>query len=171
MHFHFATRTFLRHLHPGQKQLFIFDYTIQLWNIKFLIFMISYKNCMIERKVAVRITRFGYSVSPRLSPAVRERKEAPTAVGASVFRLHVFNPPTPRGVGPGQSAQHGAGVLISIHPPREGWDQSPRGTSPSGRDFNPPTPRGVGRLCLSASILRSAYFNPPTPRGVGRRWR
>lgn len=122
MHFHFATRTFLRHLHPGQKQLFIFDYTIQLWNIKFLIFMISYKNCMIERKVAVRITRFGYSVSPRLSPAVRERKEAPTAVGASVFRLHVFNPPTPRGVGPGQSAQHGAGVLISIHPPREGWD-------------------------------------------------
>ena len=100
-----------------------------------------------------------------------------------------FNPPTPRGVGRlGQSASLKE-VIISIHPPREGWDPSstycPYGffgfqsthTARGGTsyhlwarlktsDFNPPTPRGVGPA-ISFDSSMEANFNPPTPRGVG----
>ena len=67
-------------------------------------------------------------------------------------------------------------TVISIHPPRVGWDKRARPSPRWRRDFNPPTPRGVG---LKRMLDNHHYidFNPPTPRGVGRcmtrlrRWR
>ena len=77
-----------------------------------------------------------------------------------------FNPPTPRGVGPEnvitttniaqfQSTHPARGGtfdnyitewrnVISIHPPREGWDPTILQASLADSHFNPPTPRGVG---------------------------
>ena len=62
---------------------------------------------------------------------------------ANPLRLN-FNPPTPCGVGRFQTISCPWTTLISIHPPRVGWDeQCPGGGSDAG-DFNPPTPCGVG---------------------------
>ena len=50
----------------------------------------------------------------------------PRGVGLSIFRAmppgRNFNPPTPRGVGRQGLAWYGRHGVISIHPPREGWD-------------------------------------------------
>ena len=59
--------------------------------------------------------------------------------------------------------------LISIHPPRGGWDSlSVTRVSPSS-NFNPPTPWGVGPRNHPAHPAQK-YFNPPTPWGVGPDW-
>ena len=55
-----------------------------------------------------------------------------------------FNPPTPCGVGPPTRRTFSTWPLISIHPPRAGWDQKPGAMGCSGGYFNPPTPCGVG---------------------------
>ena len=84
-----------------------------------------------------------------------------------------FNPPTPRGVGhENLIVVRQLPIIISIHPPRVGWDKRMLSSMPSLYDFNPPTPRGVGRS-RHISAPSTHYFNPPTPRGVGRRipWR
>ena len=79
--------------------------------------------------------------------------------------------------------------LISIHPPRRGWDRGNLRAAARDANFNPPTPHGVERYrykdysgILGISIhpprmgwdkfIRSHlilfdYFNPPTPHGVG----
>ena len=55
---------------------------------------------------------------------------------------------------------------ISIHPPRVGWDQMRLWVVQETRNFNPPTPCGVGRY-TPRSAARPGNFNPPTPCGVG----
>ena len=106
---------------------------------------------------------------------------------ASAFS-HYFNPPTPCGVGPNRPVVQGAGV-ISIHPPRAGWDSAMSPSAGTIIYFNPPTPCGVGhipRIVFSTLVLFQSthpvrggtlrlrwskrvpfYFNPPTPCGVG----
>ncbi len=86
-----------------------------------------------------------------------------------------FNPPTPYGVGPmpttlfctttafqsthpvwgGTETAFGVflDTLISIHPPRMGWDITANLYYYDTSDFNPPTPYGVGP-CGPASDLR-----------------
>ena len=59
-----------------------------------------------------------------------------------------------------------AGIGISIHPPRVGWDAKYSAAHSSACNFNPPTPCGVGPSG-SASGNIEEYFNPPTPCGVG----
>ena len=78
-----------------------------------------------------------------------------------------FNPPTPRGVG----RQTGNGrfglYVISIHPPREGWDDATPVTSPFLPLISIHPPRegwDSGRIVFPRHY---AHFNPPTPRGVG----
>ena len=100
-----------------------------------------------------------------------------------------FNPPTPCGVGRnGQEVElrnvrfqsthpvwggtdflrTGEGLqLISIHPPRVGWDCGKSNKAPDRRDFNPPTPCGVGRR-PRGDCQKPRDFNPPTPCGVGQ---
>ena len=100
-----------------------------------------------------------------------------------------FNPPTPCGVGHGDFSQDDIFDIISIHPPRVGWDPIVGKKSVIICDFNPPTPCGVGLLLSlyqSSSLLFQSthpvwggtcsihlyyrlfiYFNPPTPCGVG----
>ena len=55
-----------------------------------------------------------------------------------------FNPPAPRGTGPGSTFEHGLILNISIHPPL------------AGRDFP---------FFQSENV--DGYFNPPAPRGTG----
>ena len=79
--------------------------------------------------------------------------------------------------------------IISIHPPRVGWDPTVPPSPGRSRDFNPPTPCGVGlfiSFCIWIPLQfqsthpvwggtrylrqicrRCGYFNPPTPCGVG----
>ena len=133
--------------------------------------------------------------------------------GASLFRLDTihFNPPTPCGVGLYQpllqnrykkfQSTHpvwgGTGSalsgctrgVISIHPPRVGWDEHAAIRYYRSGDFNPPTPCGVGRVRAFQIFIvfpfqsthpvwggtngnpldctRVINFNPPTPCGVG----
>ena len=80
-------------------------------------------------------------------------------------------------------------AIISIHPPRVGWDSIGINQPPVINNFNPPTPCGVGLqakkenidwegisihpprvgwdhgLVILADV--SIDFNPPTPCGVG----
>ena len=121
-----------------------------------------------------------------------------------------FNPPTPCGVGPDTRAprrrylrfqsthpvrggtwqilRHCPCIVISIHPPRAGWDTDfcnvwmldiisihPPRAGWDGRSvvcnrriehFNPPTPCGVGPSFYRSSVYLH-NFNPPTPCGVG----
>ena len=87
---------------------------------------------------------------------------------------------------PDKSVRH----IISIHPPRAGWDCISPSCRLSNTYFNPPTPCGVGREEIRLNIeprtisihppragwdrtknrshTRISYFNPPTPCGVGR---
>ena len=80
-------------------------------------------------------------------------------------------------------------VVISIHPPRVGWDCLTLMIHLLWSNFNPPTPCGVGRSHTIKSAINflfqsthpvwggtssilgseaaSADFNPPTPCGVG----
>ena len=60
-----------------------------------------------------------------------------------------FNPPTPWGVGPEEDRALAAVILISIHPPRGGWDTVLNSSTCILSNFNPPTPWGVGRLWIS----------------------
>ena len=55
-----------------------------------------------------------------------------------------FNPPTPWGVGRVGHCRLFNGELISIHPPRGGWDRRMPAQAPCEVHFNPPTPWGVG---------------------------
>ena len=59
-------------------------------------------------------------------------------------------------------------AMISIHPPRTGWDSSASTADFRASNFNPPTPHGVG-LSDGTGLCHASYFNPPTPHGVGRR--
>ena len=117
----------------------------------------------------------------------------PCGVGLSSFRKMLllpqdFNPPTPCGVGlllisflliftSFQSTHpvrggteygyhQGTQDVISIHPPRAGWDARFKIIGVRVVHFNPPTPCGVGQLSPCPLHQRS-YFNPPTPCGVG----
>ena len=66
------------------------------------------------------------------------------------------------------SAHFDTSCVISIHPPRVGWDSASAPDRSSTNYFNPPTPCGVGQRLYR--IQRTyLYFNPPTPCGVGRR--
>ena len=56
--------------------------------------------------------------------------------------------------------------VISIHPPRVGWDQNQKCPAQDWSNFNPPTPCGVGRHHGDLRPQRG-HFNPPTPCGVG----
>ena len=58
-------------------------------------------------------------------------------------------------------------LMISIHPPRVGWDQCVAVPRLCRNYFNPPTPCGVGRHDDGGAYL-DVNFNPPTPCGVGR---
>ncbi len=98
---------------------------------------------------------------------------------------------TPSGVGHGFLGAVDQGVVISIHPPRAGWDLHACGGARHDDHFNPPTPSGVGlhhahagrgaREQISIHPPRAGWdcitrdsstaldhFNPPTPSGVGR---
>ena len=102
-----------------------------------------------------------------------------------------FNPPTPHGVGHCCFCHyHHSLSLISIHPPRMGWDIDWFANLP-GRiwNFNPPTPHGVGLPSALEELYQTRFqsthpawggtwgrligngnipdFNPPTPHGVG----
>ena len=81
-------------------------------------------------------------------------------------------------------------LVISIHPPRTGWDSADLSGIRSSRNFNPPTPHGVGLAAIISSVISSGisihpprtgwdskqflhpfiflHFNPPTPHGVGQ---
>ena len=100
-----------------------------------------------------------------------------------------FNPPTPWGVGLFNHEPISRQCVISIHPPRGGWDEMicsarsggneisihpPRGgwddyvliVRYTSGNFNPPTPWGVGPDAKE-KFSAATYFNPPTPWGVG----
>ena len=78
-----------------------------------------------------------------------------------------FNPPTPHGVGQNALQSYAeADVLISIHPPRMGWDYRGCCGFVRVKDFNPPTPHGVGQAS-GFTKTNLINFNPPTPHGVG----
>ena len=79
-----------------------------------------------------------------------------------------FNPPTPHGVGQNALQSYAeADVLISIHPPRMGWDYRGCCGFVRVKDFNPPTPHGVGQAS-GFTKTNLINFNPPTPHGVGQ---
>ena len=59
-------------------------------------------------------------------------------------------------------------AVISIHPPRAGWDCDLCPLMETYSHFNPPTPCGVG-LRPQCRSRCPEYFNPPTPCGVGQR--
>ena len=85
-----------------------------------------------------------------------------------------FNPPTPRGVGPGHHKQAHRLSQISIHPPREGWDAFLFFAPLSRQYFNPPTPRGVGRrynvCCVTKRLFQSTHpARGGTAAGCGTR--
>ena len=95
-----------------------------------------------------------------------------------------FNPPTPCGVGQpqvemnlqvltfqsthpvrGGTNDFAADVfikLISIHPPRAGWDGSTLRTKWAMLYFNPPTPCGVGQDCveIAAQVIHISIHPP-----------
>ena len=93
--------------------------------------------------------------------------------------------------GTSQHLQEARFVVISIHPPRVGWDRRRAIGFGYGHHFNPPTPCGVGlhrnQPAASHKQFQSThpvwggtpgqegkhrlgrYFNPPTPCGVGPR--
>ena len=51
---------------------------------------------------------------------------------------------------------------ISIHPPRGGWDSSGARTASTATDFNPPTPWGVGlRTWYSVELNHDISIHPP----------
>ena len=56
-------------------------------------------------------------------------------------------------------------ALISIHPPREGWDRIVDTLCPAFEDFNPPTPRGVGLDGAEAQIALKAFQSTHPARG------
>ena len=56
-----------------------------------------------------------------------------------------FNPPTPCGVGHELHSGRRKNIVISIHPPRVGWDPGRPDQTLKVTYFNPPTPCGVGR--------------------------
>ncbi len=58
-------------------------------------------------------------------------------------------------------------AVISIHPPRVGWDCSRYHSQCARWHFNPPTPCGVGPFQKFSARL-PFHFNPPTPCGVGQ---
>ena len=64
-------------------------------------------------------------------------------------------------------------LVISIHPPREGWDIRGALNSTIGQHFNPPTPRGVGPHARHVDFRRvSISIHPPregwdTARAMG----
>ena len=64
-------------------------------------------------------------------------------------------------------------MIISIHPPRVGWDIPSQHFKKHVTNFNPPTPCGVGRISTIGKPT-GHNFNPPTPCGVGlhssRKW-
>ena len=135
-----------------------------------------------------------------------------SACPSSFHRSDYFNPPTPRGVGPYSALTRdcggvlqsthpvGGGTLtstgyvrrdvISIHPPRGGWDSYSQQKRGRPYHFNPPTPWGVGppRRTPGRALWPfqsthpvgggtwacrrrwngATHFNPPTPWGVGR---
>ena len=68
-----------------------------------------------------------------------------------------FNPPTPCGVGPGISNRTYLICIISIHPPRVGWDSPFPYHFQSTRYFNPPTPCGVGQACSATRRYRPQF--------------
>ena len=59
--------------------------------------------------------------------------------------LLYFNPPTPCGVGLYIALMETGSTIISIHPPRVGWDSGRISAVSAPPYFNPPTPCGVGR--------------------------
>ena len=101
-----------------------------------------------------------------------------------------FNPPTPCGVGPSGGLQMQATArfhsthpvwggtcsdcqkpiadVISIHPPRVGWDPARTQPGPPGERFQSTHPVWGGTTKISISITNSSDFNPPTPCGVGQ---
>ena len=83
-----------------------------------------------------------------------------------IERPEDFNPPTPHGVGLQSHGRAGYEVVISIHPPRTGWDHTGYNAFSRTRNFNPPTPHGVG-LAGDIVLLTAVNLNPPTPHGVG----
>ena len=71
----------------------------------------------------------------------------------------------------GTAADHEARLceIISIHPPRAGWDPDfPPGAAAVGY-FNPPTPCGVGPAADVAPVVRCKFQSThPVRGGTGR---
>ena len=169
-----------------------------------------------ERFQSTHPVRGGTSSAPeRCSTPANFNPPTPCGVGQKV-RSHIlhhrnFNPPTPCGVGRSWYCPRASTTLfqsthpvrggtrsscrppprrmISIHPPRAGWDRIRDGHTRLVQDFNPPTPCGVGLQFLQRFLPQSSIsihppragwdwaacitsrshlnFNPPTPCGVG----
>ena len=80
---------------------------------------------------------------PALNISIHPPREGWDDVGILFFRLAGdFNPPTPRGVGPGL-----------VRP------------VPAERDFNPPTPRGVGRVPAVPDVGEVGFQSTHPARG------
>ena len=106
-------------------------------------------------------------------------------------KTEYFNPPTPCGVGrhvgqiavPGLQFQSTHPVrggtimlgnldvsnIISIHPPRAGWDIHSGPLCVACDDFNPPTPCGVGLLSIPVLALPATFQSTHPVRGGTRK--
>ena len=93
--------------------------------------------------------------SPQIFQSTHPARGGTASFRTIIRRMRYFNPPTPRGVGPSSSTLWVMLFLISIHPPREGWDRRSAPSRQYRRDFNPPTPRGVG---LHMIIIDDDFF-------------
>ena len=89
-----------------------------------------------------------------------------TACGLKAYEINLISIHPPRVGWDVVAVACGLKSYISIHPPRVGWDHRLKLGFNNGSNFNPPTPCGVGRSMLSPPLCMS-NFNPPTPCGVG----
>ena len=101
--------------------------------------------------ISIHPPRVGWDCSPASTTTNGWNFNPPTPCGVGLFdgkqmaRLPIFQSTHPVWGGTGVRAEQAKEIVISIHPPRTGWD-------------------------VFWVILREIpfYFNPPTPCGVGR---
>ena len=106
-----------------------------------------------------------------VSSASNFNPPTPCGVGPRLRRLrgkrHYFNPPTPCGVGRSLATKTVWDYVISIHPPRVGWDMAGYIPGLAVEYFNPPTPCGVGlRFMPSIAAQRSFQSTHPVWGGT-----
>ena len=112
----------------------------------------------------------GHGINDRLAFQSLFQSTHPVGGGTAYFctntRAAAFQSTHPVGGGTLARNDRKRAELISIHPPRGGWDWASTPTMPCPAYFNPPTPWGVGLIC-SVEIPPRPIFQSTHPVGGG----